>query len=94
MQDCELFDSSCDEYLRYAKSNRDQWENTGQEEVASMAERFKELEFEVKDNYNPIPDGRIFSPSNGEFVHALLSAVVLGYGSWSQLACLLHWKLS
>ena len=66
MRDCGLFDASCDEYLRYAKGNREQWETSGREEVASMVERLKELEFEVKDNYNPIPDGRIFSPSNGK----------------------------
>lgn len=49
MKDCELFDSSNDEFLRYAISNREQWENTGKEEVASMLERFKEIQFEVED---------------------------------------------
>lgn len=73
MQKCNLFDASCDEYLKYAKGNRDQWENCGQEEVASMVERLKELEFEVKDSYSPLRDGRIYSPSNGKCMRHLAS---------------------
>ncbi|CAB9516323.1 Receptor-type guanylate cyclase gcy [Seminavis robusta] len=65
MRECELFDSSCEEGIRYATSNREQWVTTGAEEVASMVESCNEIEFEVEDTYNPIPDGRIFAPSNG-----------------------------
>ena len=65
LKGCVLFESSCDECLRYATSNREQWRNTGKEEVASMVESCVEIEFEVEDTYNPIPDGRIYAPSNG-----------------------------
>lgn len=67
MKDCELFDASCSESLNYAKSNREQWVNTGKEEVASMMEKLVDIEYEVQDTYD-VSDGKVYSPSNGKFV--------------------------
>jgi len=65
MKDSELFGDFCDEHLTFAQNNRAQWVSSGRATVLSMMERFKEIEFEVEDTFDPIPDGKVFSPSNG-----------------------------
>jgi hypothetical protein len=39
LSDCGVFGVSSDEYLSYAKSNRQEWEQRGQEIVAEMVEK-------------------------------------------------------
>jgi hypothetical protein len=39
LSDCGVFGVSSDEYLSYAKSNRQEWEQRGQEIVAEMIEK-------------------------------------------------------
>ena len=43
MKECELFDASCEDGIRYATSNREQWVTSGEEEVASMVESCDEI---------------------------------------------------
>ena len=38
LKDCGVFGVSCDEFLNYAKKNRDEWESRGHEIVAEMME--------------------------------------------------------
>jgi class 3 adenylate cyclase len=38
LKDCGVFGVSCDEFLNYAKKNRDEWESRGHEIVAEMVE--------------------------------------------------------
>ena len=64
MKECKIFDSSCGEPLRYAMSNREQWELSGREEVASMLERFKEIVFEVDEKCEPVPEEKLHFPQH------------------------------
>ena len=41
LKDCGVFGVSCDEYLNYAKQNRANWVNKGQEIVAAMIEKYR-----------------------------------------------------
>eukprot|EP00977_Amphora_coffeiformis_P014213 scaffold3939_cov166-Amphora_coffeaeformis.AAC.2 len=44
LKDCGVFGVSCDEYLNYAKKNRAQWEQKGQEIVATMIEKYRDID--------------------------------------------------
>ena len=44
LKDCGVFGVSSDEYLNYAQKNRQEWELRGQEVVATMVEKYKEVE--------------------------------------------------
>jgi len=43
LKECGVFGVSSDEYLNYAQSNRNEWESRGEEVVASMLEKAKEM---------------------------------------------------
>lgn len=49
LKDCGVFGVSSDEYLNYAKKNRQEWERKGQEVVESMIEKYRE-------KYSYLPD--------------------------------------
>ena len=40
LKDCNVFGVSSDEYLSYAKANREEWEQKGQQIVAELAQKF------------------------------------------------------
>ena len=44
LKECGVFGVSCDEYLNYAKRNREHWEQKGQEIVASMIEKYRNID--------------------------------------------------
>ena len=50
LKDCGVFGVSCDEYLNYAKANRKEWEDRGEEAVVEMLEKFKEMYPDDKTN--------------------------------------------
>lgn len=49
LKECGVFGVSCDEYLDYAISNRNQWEREGEQVVAEMVAKYKKPSKEEKD---------------------------------------------
>lgn len=43
LKECGVFGVSCDEYLQYAQNNRKEWVSRGEEVVAEMVEKYKDL---------------------------------------------------
>ena len=46
LKNCGVFGKSSDEYLTYAKSNREEWESRGEEMVSEMLESIRREEME------------------------------------------------
>lgn len=54
LKECGVFGVSCDEYLQYAENNRREWVTRGEEVVAEMVEKYKDLLPEESKDVYPI----------------------------------------
>ena len=56
LKECGVFGVSCDEYLQYAENNRKEWVARGEEVVAEMIEKYKDLVPEENKDIHPIQE--------------------------------------